>query len=136
MVVYSKRIQVATSGKSDLVNISGEVEAAVGESGVTEGIALVFTVHTTTGLFINEAEAGLLDDIEKTLDATVPPRGSYLHNRVDNNATGHIQSILLGASLAIPVEDGGLLLGTWQNVFLAERDGPRRRTVHIKVVGE
>jgi len=135
-VVYSKRIQVATSGRSDLVNISAEVEAAVGESGVSEGIALIFTMHTTTGLFLNEAESGLLDDIEKALEATVPRGGSYLHNRVDNNAPSHIQSILLGASLAIPVEDGSLLLGTWQSVFLAERDGPRRRTVHIKVVGE
>jgi secondary thiamine-phosphate synthase enzyme len=135
-VVYSKRIQVATSGKSDLVNISGEVESAVAESGINEGIALVFTMHTTTGLFINEAESGLLNDIEKSLDRAVPSRDAYLHNRVDNNAPSHIQSILLGASLAIPVEGGGLLLGTWQNVFLAERDGPRRRTVHIKVVGE
>jgi secondary thiamine-phosphate synthase enzyme len=135
-VVFSKRVAVPTSARSDLVNISAEVEAAVDESGVTEGIALVFTVHTTTGLFINEAEGGLLDDIEKALDAVVPRGGSYLHNRVDNNAHSHIQSILLGASLAIPVEKGRLLLGTWQNVFLAERDGPRRRTVHIKVVGE
>jgi secondary thiamine-phosphate synthase enzyme len=135
-VVFSKRIQVATSGKSDLVNISSDVEAAVRESGVKEGMALVFTVHTTTGLFINEDESGLLNDIEKALSATVPADGSYLHNRVDNNAPSHIQSIFLGASLAIPVEEGGLLLGTWQNVFLAERDGPRRRTVHIKVVGE
>ncbi len=135
-MVYSRRIEVSTSGKSDLVNISREVAAAVDESGVADGIALVFTVHTTTGLFINEAEGGLLDDIEKALDSVVPRRGSYLHNRVDNNAPSHIQSILLGASLAIPVEKGRLLLGTWQNVFLAERDGPRRRAVHIKVVGE
>ena len=135
-MVYSKRIQVATSGKSDLVNISGEVEAAVGESGVTDGIALVFTVHTTTGLFINEAESGLLHDVENALSAAVPSRGSYLHNRVDNNAPSHIQSIFLGASLAVPVESGRLLLGTWQNIFLAERDGPRKRTVHVKVVGE
>ncbi len=135
-MTYSKRIEVKTSGKSDLVDITAEVELAVGESGIEEGIALVFTVHTTTGLFINEAESGLLDDIDKALDAAVPPRGSYLHNRVDNNAPSHIQSVLLGASLAIPVEGGGLLLGTWQNVFLAERDGPRRRTVHVKVVGE
>ena len=135
-MVYSKSIHVATSGKSDLVNISHEVEAAIGESGVTDGIALVFTVHTTTGLFINEAEGGLLEDIEKALNAAVPSRGSYLHNRVDNNAPSHIQSVLLGASLAIPVEKGRLLLGTWQNIFLAERDGPRRRTVRIKVVGE
>lgn len=135
-MVYSKRISVATSGKSDLLNISGDVEAAVRESGIKEGMALVFTVHTTTGLFINEDEGGLLNDVEKALSATVPARGPYLHNRVDNNAPSHIQSILLGASLTIPVEKGGLLLGTWQNIFLAERDGPRRRTVHVKVIGE
>jgi secondary thiamine-phosphate synthase enzyme len=135
-VVYSKSIKVATSGKSDLKNISGEVENAIRDSGIKEGIALIFTVHTTTGLFLNEAEGGLLDDIEKALNAAVPPDRPYLHNRVDNNAPSHIQSMLLGASLTIPVEGGGLLLGTWQNVFLAERDGPRQRTVHIKVVGE
>ena len=118
------------------MNISGEVEDAVRESGIEDGIALVFTVHTTTGLFLNEAEGGLLDDIEKALEATIPPGRTYLHNRVDNNAPSHIQSILLGASLTIPVEGGGLMLGTWQNIFLAERDGPRRRTVYVKVVGE
>lgn len=135
-MVYSKRIQVATSAESDLKNISGEVEDAVRESGIKDGIALVFTVHTTTGLFLNEAEGGLLDDIEKALEVAVPPDRPYLHNRVDNNAVSHIQSILLGASLTIPVEGGGLVLGTWQNIFLAERDGPRRRTVYVKVVGE
>jgi len=135
-MVHSKRIEVATSGQSDLVDITGRVEEAVAESGVKDGIALVFTAHTTTGLFINEAERGLLDDVESVLSRTVPPGESYLHNRVDNNAPSHIQSVLLGASVAIPVEKKRLLLGTWQSIFLAERDGPRRRTVHVKVVGE
>jgi secondary thiamine-phosphate synthase enzyme len=135
-LVYSKRVHISTSRSDDLVNITREVEKAVDESGVAEGIALVFTVHTTTGLFINEAESGLLEDVEKSLDRVVPPMEPYLHNRVDNNAASHIQSIFLGSSLAIPVEKGTLVLGTWQDVFLAERDGPRKRSVYVKVVGE
>ena len=118
------------------MNITGEVAKAVSDSGVGDGLVLLFTNHTTTGLYINEPENGLVRDVESVLCRLVPVSGSYLHDRVDDNAASHIQSILLSPSLVVPVEGGRLSMGTWQSIFLAERDGPRTRTVTIRVLGE
>jgi secondary thiamine-phosphate synthase enzyme len=135
-VVYSNTIEVATGKNKQLVDITAQVERTVSESGIADGLVLIFTVHTTTGLLVNERERGLIEDIESVLCKLVPSSGSYLHDRVDDNSASHIQSVLLSASLVLPVEDGRLVLGTWQSVFLAERDGPRRRRVLVKVVGD
>jgi secondary thiamine-phosphate synthase enzyme len=135
-MVYSSVIKLETGKSAELVDITTQVERIVSESAVADGLALVYTVHTTTGLLINEKEAGLIKDIETVLGGLVPPSGSYLHDRVDDNSASHIQSVLLSTSLVLPVEGGRLSLGTWQSVFLAERDGPRRRTVLVKVVGD
>ena len=99
-------------------------------------MVLVFATHTTTGLLINEREGGLLEDVESVLAGLVPETGGYLHDRVDDNAASHIQSILLSPSLAVPIGGGRLSMGTWQSIILAERDGPRRRSLVVKVVGD
>jgi secondary thiamine-phosphate synthase enzyme len=135
-MVYSASINVRSTKNREMIDITGDVTKAVASSGIAEGMVLVFTVHTTTGLYINEHEGGLVDDVESVLCNLVPQRAGYRHDRVDDNAAGHIQSILMSPSLAIPVEGGKPLLGTWQAIFLAERDGPRSRTVKIKVIGE
>jgi secondary thiamine-phosphate synthase enzyme len=135
-MVYAAHIGVRSSRNKQLIDITGDVAKAVSDSGVTEGLALVFTTHTTTGLYINENETGLVDDVETALSALVPSRGEYKHDRVDDNAASHIQSIMLSPSVVVPVERGRLALGTWQAVFLAERDGPRSRTIKVKVLGE
>jgi secondary thiamine-phosphate synthase enzyme len=119
-----------------MIDITGDVARVVDESGVAEGMVLVFTTHTTTGLYINEHEGGLVNDVESVFCKLVPAGAGYRHDRVDDNAASHIQSILMSPSLVIPVERGKPALGTWQAVFLAERDGPRSRTVKIKVLGE
>jgi secondary thiamine-phosphate synthase enzyme len=135
-VVHSATIEVATRKSRELVDITAEVGHIVSESGVSEGIALVFTTHTTTGLYINEREGGLMQDVETVLESLVPVTRDYRHDRVDDNAASHIQCILLSPSLTVPIGGGRLSLGTWQSVFLAERDGPRRRSVIVKIVGE
>jgi secondary thiamine-phosphate synthase enzyme len=135
-LVRSSAVEVATKKSKQLVDITAQVGRVVSESGVSDGLVLVFTVHTTTGLLINERESGLLHDIEGVLDTLVPVAGAYQHDRVDDNSASHIQSVLLSTSLVVPVEGGRLSLGTWQSIFLAERDGPRRRTVIVKVLGE
>jgi len=135
-MVYSKTIEVVTHKTKEIVDITSEVSEAVGRSGISEGLVLVFTMHTTTGLYLNEREGGLVDDVEKVLCGLVPDGGSYRHDRVDNNAAGHIQSVLLSPSLTLPLARGSLDLGTWQSVLFAERDGPRRRSVIVKIVGE
>jgi secondary thiamine-phosphate synthase enzyme len=135
-MVYGADIGVRSSRNREMIDITGDVTRAVADSGITDGLAVVFALHTTTGLYINENEAGLVDDVETTLSALVPSRGKYRHDRVDDNAASHIQSIVLSPSLVIPVERGRLALGTWQALFLAERDGPRSRTIKVKVMGE
>lgn len=135
-MVHSGRIDVSTTASKQAVDVTSRVAAVISESGIGEGLALVFTTHTTTGLFINERENGLGADIESALARLVPPNLDYRHDRVDDNAASHIQSVVLGASLVIPVTGGAPDLGTWQKIFLAERDGPRARTLVVKVMGE
>ncbi|HVP58493.1 MAG TPA: secondary thiamine-phosphate synthase enzyme YjbQ [bacterium] len=135
-MVYSTTLEISTSAAEQAVDITSRVGGLVRESGIANGLVLVFTTHTTTGLFLNEHEGGLEKDVQGVLARLVPPRAGYLHDRVDDNAASHIQSVLLGPSLVLPVTDGRLDLGRWQNIFLAERDGPRRRTVVVKVMGE
>ncbi|MGD8627643.1 MAG: secondary thiamine-phosphate synthase enzyme YjbQ [bacterium] len=135
-MVYTRTIEVVTHKNKEIIDITSRVDEVVAGSGIGEGLALVFTMHTTTGLYLNEREGGLVDDVEKVLCALVPDRGSYRHDRVDNNAASHIQSVLLSPSLTLPVTRGSMELGTWQSVLFAERDGPRRRSVMVKVVGE
>jgi secondary thiamine-phosphate synthase enzyme len=135
-MVYTRTIEVVTHKNKEIIDISSEVGEAIGMSGISDGIVLVFTMHTTTGLYLNEREGGLVDDVEKVLCGLVPDKGSYRHDRVDNNAASHIQSVLLSPSLALPLARGSLELGTWQSILFAERDGPRRRSVIVKVVGD
>lgn len=135
-MVYTRTIEVVTHKNKEIIDISSEVAEAVGMSGISDGIVLIFTMHTTTGLYLNEREGGLVDDVEKVLCGLVPDKGSYRHDRVDNNAASHIQSVLLSPSLTLPLARGSLELGTWQSILFAERDGPRRRSVIVKVVGD
>jgi secondary thiamine-phosphate synthase enzyme len=135
-MVYSTDIGVRSHKNREMIDITGDVARTVADSGISEGLALVFTTHTTTGLYVNEHEGGLVHDLEAVLTDLVPPGGGYRHDRVDDNAASHIQSILLSPSVVVPVEGGRLSLGTWQAIFMAERDGPRSRTVKVKIVGE
>ena len=126
-------ITIKTKNRVEIVDITSEVEELVEKSGVDKGIALVYTKHTTTALVINEAERGLLDDILYIIQKIVPPN-SYKHDRIDNNADAHLRSTLLGNSVAIPVLNKKLELGTWQRILFIELDGPRTRKVLVKVV--
>ena len=135
-MVYSHNLEIATTASKQAVDITSRVAKVVSDSGIEEGIVVVFAKHTTTGLFINEREGGLQRDVEGVLAKLVPAASGYHHDGIDDNAASHIQSVLLGASLAVPIGGGELELGTWQSIFLAERDGPRTRTVAVKVIGE
>jgi secondary thiamine-phosphate synthase enzyme len=135
-MVYTSQVKVRSARKQEMIDITGEVARVVAESGITDGLACVFALHTTTGLYINENESGLVADVESMLSGLVPAGAGYRHDRVDDNAASHMQSVLLSASLVVPVEGGRPSLGTWQSIFLAERDGPRSRTVKVKIVGE
>lgn len=136
MSIYSKSISLKTQAKIDLVNITSPINNIISESGIKEGLAVVFSPHTTSGLIINENEGGLVSDIKEAMKDIIDWRKNYYHNRVDNNAPAHITGSIIGNSLALPVNEGSLELGTWQSVFFAELDGPRSRQVYIKIFGD
>jgi len=127
-----EELTVKTRNGSELINVTAEVRAVVGKSGVKNGICVVYTPHTTVGLLINEDEPGFLSDLIRTLDKLVPEKGDYRHP--DGNAHAHIKASLIGSSKDLPVKDGHLALGTWQSIFLCEFDGPRSRKVTVKVM--
>ncbi|HLB71177.1 MAG: secondary thiamine-phosphate synthase enzyme YjbQ [Candidatus Methanoperedens sp.] len=127
-------MDIQTTKRTELIDITDRVRAAVKERGIDEGLCVVSTRHTTCSIIINENERGLRSDILGMLEALVPQDKSYAHNQIDSNADAHLRSVLLGNSAALPIEDGHLVLGTWQSIFFAELDGPRNRTVNIKII--
>lgn len=137
MKVLHKVLTFSTRNRFELIDITGEVENAVRGSGVKNGIALIQAPHATAAIVINENEPGLREDmIELVKEITGPGRG-WRHNAIDDNAHAHLGSMLLGSSKALPIVDGRLYRGTWQNIFLLEMDGPRnRREVVITIIGE
>jgi secondary thiamine-phosphate synthase enzyme len=127
-------LDIQTTTRTELIDITGRVRAAVMDSGVKEGLCAITTQHTTCSIIVNENEHGLRTDILGMLDKLIPQDQNYAHNKIDNNAHAHLRAILLGMSEIIPVEDGHLMLGTWQSIFFVELDGPRNRTINIKIL--
>ncbi len=135
--VYFKEITFSTQKRLQLVDITWEVERAVRESGIKNGICLVFAPHATAAIIANEHEEGLMRDILTKIEEEYPRDGRWLHNRIDDNAAAHLASAFIEAARVFPVKDGRLVRGTWQNIFLVELDGPRGyRRVVIEVMGE
>jgi secondary thiamine-phosphate synthase enzyme len=128
-------LEVSTCERTQMVDITGEVNRIVGKSGVVEGICRLFVPHTTAGLTINEnADPTVTADILMELNKIIPYEDGYRHS--EGNSAAHIKSSLTGVSLSVFVAGGELLLGTWQGLYFCEYDGPRRRKVLIKVVEE
>ena len=120
-------------------DVTAKVAEAVGQSGITTGVAQVFCIGSTGALGIVEFEPGLKRDVPEMLDRLMPPSRDYGHEQAwhDGNGHSHLQSTLLGSSVSVPVSEGGLVLGTWQQVFLLECDvRPRERTIVVTVMGE
>jgi secondary thiamine-phosphate synthase enzyme len=130
-----EQIEVSTRGRQAFHDITGEVQAVVSRSGVQDGLCFIFCRHTTAGLTLNENwDPTVQHDIGVGLDAISPQRPEYRHG--EGNSPAHLKSSLVGAAQFVPVADGRLVLGTWQGVYLAEFDGPRRRQVLVKVVAD
>jgi len=124
-------LDIRTERRTEIVDITPLVEKILDKD---SGIALIYSPHTTTAIIINEAEPGLLDDILEFMERLVPYRGGYKHDRIDDNADSHIKTCILGNSVVIPVENGRLMLGTWQRILFLEFDGPRNRKVYVRVI--
>ena len=125
-------IRVSTKSRTELVDITSQVQDAVRESGVLDGICHVYVPHTTAGLTINEnADPSVRQDILMELNKMVPFEDDYKH--LEGNAAAHIKASIVGSSETILVEGGRLLLGTWQGIFFCEFDGPRNRRVVTRI---
>jgi secondary thiamine-phosphate synthase enzyme len=126
-----------TSAAYEVRDLTREVEAVVRESGVKDGLCAVFTPHATAAVTINENDdPNVGTDLLDALARLVKERDGWRHDRVDDNAAAHIKAAVVGPSETIPVKEGRLALGTWQNVFFCEFDGPRAsRRVHVTVIG-
>ena len=130
--------------RMDFVNITGDVEAAVADSGVREGMCLVNAMHITASVFINDDEPGLHADYERWLERLAPfdagadpRRGGYLHNRTgEDNADAHLKRTIMGREVVVAVTNGRLDFGTWEQIFYGEFDGRREKRVLIKIIGD
>lgn len=128
-------INVRTGSRNELVDITEEVQAVVEKTGIKNGVCYLYVPHTTAAITINEgADPSVKDDIINTLQKLIPPGAGYAH--MEGNADSHVKSTIVGATEIVFVENGKLLLGTWQAIFFCEFDGPRHRRVAIKVVGQ
>jgi secondary thiamine-phosphate synthase enzyme len=128
-----KRLELQTTSRIQLVDITAQVKGMLRNEDISSGIITVYVPHTTCGVTINEnADPSVKDDIIALLGKLVPAGGGYRH--AEGNADAHIKASLLGSSVNVIVESGSLILGTWQGIFLAEFDGPRKRSVLIKVL--
>lgn len=127
-----KRFSIITKGRDSLVDITNEVMEAVKESGVDEGVCIVFIPHTTAGVTINEnADPDVTRDIIMEMNKIVPHDDGYRH--IEGNSAAHIKASMMGSAQTVIIENGRLVLGTWQGIYFCEFDGPRTRNVVVKV---
>ncbi|MGC8953583.1 MAG: secondary thiamine-phosphate synthase enzyme YjbQ [Desulfurococcus sp.] len=138
MKIYHHTVRFSTNAQFQLIDVTRTVEEAVTKSGVLNGIVLIHAPHATAAIILNEHEEGLINDIlDKLRDLTEPGSRRWRHNMIDDNAHAHIGSAIIGAERIIPVINGRIARGTWQNIFFVEMDGPRsNREVVITVIGE
>ena len=128
-------LNVKTDRHTQMKDITAEVRNAVRESGVKDGLCMVFIPHTTAAVTINEnADPDVVRDLNMELDKIVPREDGYHH--MEGNSAAHLKSSMVGASEHIIIEDGRLLLGTWQGIYFCEYDGPRYRKAIVKIIGE
>jgi len=126
-----------TAKQREFINITRKVEDLVVRSGIAEGMVLVSAMHITAGVYINDAEQGLIDDIEEWLEQLAPYRSSYRHHLTgETNGDAHLKSLLVHHQVIVPITNGRLDLGPWQQVYYAEFDGQRRKRVVVKAMGE
>jgi secondary thiamine-phosphate synthase enzyme len=126
---------VKSINQTELIDITAEIQDAVLSAGIGQGLCMLFVPHTTAAITINEnADPSVKDDILMIIDKIVPWKAGYRH--LEGNSPAHIKSTLVGSSELIAIENGRLVLGTWQGIFFCEFDGPRTRKVHVRLIAE
>jgi secondary thiamine-phosphate synthase enzyme len=126
-----------TTRKREYINITAKVQEVVARSGIQEGMVLVSAMHITAGVYVNDAEDGLIQDIDEWLERLAPFREDYRHHRTgESNGDAHLKSLLVHHEVVLPITRGALDLGPWQQVYYAEFDGRRRKRLVIKAIGD
>ncbi|MBC7219313.1 MAG: YjbQ family protein [Hadesarchaea archaeon] len=136
MKTWSREFSISTGKQCEVIDVTDKVISAVRESGIKNGLLLVLLPHATATLVLNEDEGGLKQDLLNRLDDLVPKQGNYHHDRIDDNAHAHLKSALFGSIPVLPIINGRLVRGTWQNFLLIEQDGPRTRRMVVFAMGE
>jgi secondary thiamine-phosphate synthase enzyme len=137
MQFHTEYLTFRTKNHREYINITPQVESALAKSGIREGMILVSAIHITAGVYVNDAEDGLIQDIDAWLEGLAPFRKDYKHHRTgETNGDSHLKSLIVHHEVIIPVTNGKLDFGPWQQVFYAEFDGQRPKRVIIKVMGE
>ena len=137
MKFHTKYLLFNTTKHRDYINITDEVQDAVDERKKKEKMVLVSAMHITAGVYVNDAENGLISDIDKWLEELAPFNINYKHHMTgETNGDSHLKSLIIGHEIIVPVTNGKLDFGTWQQIYYAEFDGQRRKRVIIKVMGE
>jgi secondary thiamine-phosphate synthase enzyme len=129
-----KTLHINSHKQVEMIDITGDVRTAIHEENVTDGLAVVFTPHTTAAITINEnADPDVCRDMVMEIDRIVPSQDDYLHR--EGNSAAHIKSSLFGAGETLIISNAEIVLGTWQGIYFCEFDGPRQRQVHIQAIG-
>jgi len=138
MKSITKELWFNTKKPREFINITGDVQALLRESGIQEGLCLVNAMHITASVFINDDESGLHHDFDVWLEKLAPhePVSSYRHNSGEINADAHLKRTIMGREVVVAVTGGALHLGTWEQIFYGEFDGQRRKRVLVKIIGE
>ena len=138
MKSFRKELTFRTPTRRAFLNITPQVEAALGESGIREGLCLVNAMHITASVFINDDEPGLHEDFEKWLEKLAPekPHSQYRHNGAEDNADAHLKRTIMGREVVVAPTGGRLDFGPWERIFYGEFDGKRAKRVLIKILGE
>jgi len=138
MKSYRRELWFEVPTRRALVNITGEVERCLRESGIREGLLLCNAMHITASVFVNDDEAGLHADFEQWLEGLAPekPYARYRHNAGEDNADAHLKRTIMGREVVVAVTQGKLDFGPWERIFYGEFDGRRRKRVLVKIIGE
>lgn len=137
MKFATEYLEFNTRQKREYINITGDVETIVQKSGIGEGMVLVSAMHITAGVYVNDAESGLIQDIDDWLEEIAPYNPDYRHHRTgETNGDAHLKSLLVHHEVIVPITNGRLDLGPWQQIYYAEFDGRRRKRLVVKAMGE
>lgn len=137
MKSFTEYLFFETKNRTEFVNITDKVQAAVKQSGVKEGLVLINPMHITAAVYVNDAESGLIEDFNVWLEDLAPAKPGYKHHQTgEDNADAHLKRTLMGHQVTMAITKGSLDLGPWEQIYYAEFDGQRRKRVLVKIIGE